>query len=354
MSRLAKVASLPLVAIVCLACNAPQETAAPAATPATSQDSATVVARVAGAPITAGDLDAWIRDDLFAREFADKGRAEVFEIRSDALERMIDERLLEAEAKQRGVGVEQVLAQQLTNLAEIQDADVRSFYEENKSRMGSATFEQIAPRIRRFLEEREAGEARQEFVRSLREKAKVAVELAAPRIEVAADGPSRGAENAPVTIVEFSDYQCPFCKRAEPVIDEILAKYPDRVRVVYRHFPLDQIHPRARPAAEASLCAGEQGKFWEFHEKLFSGEGLEEADLVAYAEAVGLDKAKFEACVSERRFQKQVEADLAAARAAGVSGTPAFFVNGIMLSGAQPVEKFVEIIERELASAPQG
>ena len=313
-----------------------------------------VVAEVAGTPVTSGELDAWIREDLFKREVGSKGKAELFEFRTEALDRMIDERLIAAEATKKGVTVEELLTQQVTAGGAVSDADVKGFYDENKARMGTATLEQIGPRIRRFLEERQVGEARQKYVQSLRDAANVAVKLEAPRVTVAADGPSRGKDGAPVTIVEFSDYQCPFCKRAEPIVNEVLKRYPDQVRVVFRHFPLDQIHPRARPAAEAAMCATEQGKVWEFHETLFAGGGLEEADLTTYAESTGLDKAKFQACVAERRFKDKVEADSVAGREAGVSGTPAFFVNGIMLSGAKPVEEFVEVIERELKAPPKS
>lgn len=341
-----------LVPVLSIACS-PRDASTPTAA-APAADSGEVVAVVAGEEVRSGELDTWIREDLFRREVGSKGAAELFEFRMDALQRMVDEKLLEAEAKKAGVSVDELLARQATGGAAVTDAEVNSFYEENKPRMGNATLEQIGPRIRRFLEERQGNEARQKYVQSLRDAAKVTIAMEAPRVQVAADGPARGPANAPVTIIEFSDYQCPFCKRAEPIVNEVMKRYPDQVRLVFRHFPLDQIHPRARPAAEAAACAEEQGKFWEFHQKLFEGDGFEQANLVAYAEGVGLDKAKFEACVNERRFKDKVDADAAAGREAGVSGTPAFFVNGIMMSGAKPVEEFVEIIEREIQAKPQS
>ncbi len=352
--RVALAASAALLVVLALGCKQPQQAAAPAADAPATAESLAVVAEIGGTPVTSGELDEWIRDDLFQREVGGKAKAELFEFRSDALDRMIDERILEAEAGKGGVTVEELLTQQVKTGGAVSDEDVSAFYEQNKARMGAQTLEQIGPRIRRFLEERATAEARQNFVRSLREAANVSVMLEAPRVTVAAEGPGRGNPDAPITIVEFSDYQCPFCQRAEPIVAEVLKRYPDQVRLVFRHFPLDQIHPRARAASEASLCADEQGKFWEFHEKLFGGGGLEEADLVAYGEAVGLDKEKFEACVKERRYQAKVEADSLAGREAGVSGTPAFFVNGIMLSGAKPVEAFVEVIERELKAPPKS
>jgi len=160
-----------------------------------------------------------------------------------------------------------------------------------------------------------------------------------------------GPEDAPVTIVEFSDYQCPYCKRAEPVIKQVLERYPEQVRFVYRHFPLDRIHPQARPAAEAAACADEQGLFWEFHEQLFAPDAkFDDTALEAYAVEAGVDMDGFRSCLGERRTQALVEGDLQAGRSAGVSGTPAFFVNGIRLTGARPFDEFVELIEQELAS----
>jgi protein-disulfide isomerase len=122
------------------------------------------------------------------------------------------------------------------------------------------------------------------------------------------------------------------------------------VRLVYRHFPLDNIHPRARPAAEAAVCADEQGKFWAFHDAVFANaKDLEDADLEKRAREVGLDLAAFQACRKDGRTQAIVERDVNDARAAGITGTPSFFVNGRMLGGAQPLEKFVELIDAELA-----
>ena len=167
-----------------------------------------------------------------------------------------------------------------------------------------------------------------------------------------ADGgaPSKGPANAPVTIIEFSDYECPFCKRAEPTVEQVVAAYPDKVRLVYRHYPLP-FHKSARPAAEAAACANAQGKFWEYHAKLFQNQNQLGADkLAAYADEVGLDKAKFSDCLAKKPYTAAIDKDLADGQKVGVNGTPAFFINGRMLSGAQPFDKFKEIIDDELAS----
>ncbi len=351
--RLRLVSAAALATAVSLACSPREATPQANKAPASAEESV-VVAEIGGNPVTSGELDAWIREDLFQQAVAEKGKTELFEFRSDALQRMLDEKLLEAEAAKQKLSVDELVAKEAKSSEAVSEEAVKAFFEQNKARMGSATLEQIGPRIRRFLEERQENDAKESYVAALREKAGVAVKLVAPRVEVVADGPSLGRADAPITIVEFSDYQCPFCKRAEPILKQVIERYPDKVRLVFRHFPLDQIHPRARPAAEAALCANEQGKFWEFHEKIFAGSGLEEADLTGYAAAVGVDPEKFKACVAERRFKDKVDADAAAGREAGVSGTPAFFVNGIMLSGAKPVEEFSAIIERELEARSKG
>jgi protein-disulfide isomerase len=151
-----------------------------------------------------------------------------------------------------------------------------------------------------------------------------------------------------VQIIEFSDFECPFCLRANPTITQLLKTYGDRVRLVYRHYPLPN-HPNARPAAEASACANEQGLFWEYHDRLFANQSrLSPADLKQHAAELGLDSAKFNACVDSRRFQKDVEEDMAAGARLGVSGTPHFFINGRVLNGAQPIENFRAVIDDEL------
>ena len=165
------------------------------------------------------------------------------------------------------------------------------------------------------------------------------------------DDPGIGPEDAAITIVEFSDYECPYCTRwyAE-VWPRLQETYPDQVRLVYRDFPLTSIHGNAVSAAEAANCAGEQGAYWEFHEKLFiSQDGLGEEAYQNYARELGLDLASFDQCFQERRYQDEVASDLNFAMNLGVRSTPTFFINGIALVGAQPFEIFKEVIDKELA-----
>jgi protein-disulfide isomerase len=165
------------------------------------------------------------------------------------------------------------------------------------------------------------------------------------------DDPVIGPENAAITIVEFSDYECPFCtKWYAEVWPRLQETYPNQVRLVYRDFPLTSIHGNAVPAAEAANCAGEQGAYWEFHEMLFTApDGLSKEAYQNYASELELDAASFDQCVEERRYQDEVTSDLNFAFELGVRSTPTFFINGIALVGAQPFEVFQEVIDKELA-----
>jgi protein-disulfide isomerase len=153
-----------------------------------------------------------------------------------------------------------------------------------------------------------------------------------------------------VTIVEFADFECSYCARASETLTQVLAAYPTQVRVVFRHFPLS-FHARAPKAAEAGACADEQGRFWELHDALFESQALELEELKEQAGRVGLDRARFDACLDSGKMKGRVARDQDAGQQAGVSGTPAFFINGIALSGAQPEETFRRIIDQELSAA---
>src|SRR5438093_1514721 len=183
-------------------------------------------------------------------------------------------------------------------------------------------------------------------------RAQLEEHVRAKLIEVATAGrPERGGgTKAPVTIIEFSDYQCPFCGRAESTVDEVMKHYGNKVRLVYRDFPLP-MHPQARPASEAASCANAQGKFWEYHATLFANQtALGEDQLKEYAKNVGLDAAKFDQCLKEKPFKAAIDKDVADGERVGVNGTPAFFINGRMLSGALPFDKFKEVIDEELTA----
>jgi protein-disulfide isomerase len=193
--------------------------------------------------------------------------------------------------------------------------------------------------------------ARQVYADSLRAKIDVAVLLRPPSVNVAYD-PARvkGDPKAPITIVEFSDFQCPFCKKSESTLHELLTKYSGRVKLAYLDFPLREIHPQAQSAAEAARCAGEQGKFWEYHDALYAEQSkLDGAELLTRAQALNLDAKSFQSCLNSGKFKSKIEADMEQGRKVGVAGTPGFFVNGVFLSGAVPPADFEKIIDIQLA-----
>ena len=318
-------------------------------------DTSEVAAEFGDERITIAELDEQIRENLFEEATEGGDAAATYELRSGSLDVMINQRLLAAEAEKRGVDVDAMLAAEAEAAGPVEFAEVRAFYDQVKDRLGDVAFEDVADQIRARLEQQRGTASRSALITTLREATPITVSLEPPRIEVAAEGPALGPDDAPVTIVEFSDYQCPFCKRAEPTLQQVAQRYPEKVRIVYRHFPLDSIHPLARPAAEAAACADEQGKFWEFHELVWEATpDLEAEKLSEMAEKIGLDTEAFGTCVGERRFRELVQNDLAAGQAAGVNGTPAFFVNGIPLSGARSIDDFVRLIESELARSPDA
>ncbi len=301
------------------------------------------VARIGDRTLTLAQLDERVRQELFD-ERTQGQPARIHDLRSDTLEAWIEELVLRDAAEQSGLSPGEWIASQTPAVS---DEEIAAFYEENRDRLRQdLTLEQLEAPIRRHLE----GEKLAEQLRALIDAADVAILLEAPRLDVAASGPSLGPADAPITIIEFSDFECPFCRQATPVLQELRERYPERLRIVYRHLPL-AIHPRARPAAEASMCAHEQGHFWGFHDRIFAApEALSDADLRGHAEALELSLEAYDACVAGDTQSEVVDADVEAARAAGIASTPAFLINGVLLVGAQPVEAFERVIERELAA----
>jgi protein-disulfide isomerase len=162
--------------------------------------------------------------------------------------------------------------------------------------------------------------------------------------------PSIGPENAPITIVEFSDYECPFCKKFHAeTFNSLMETYKGKIRFVHRNFPLSGIHANAFPAAEAANCAGEQGVYWAFHDKLLNGPSLGSTVYTQYATDLNLDVTKFKDCITTNRYQTLVQEDYDFAANLGIRSTPTFFINGLAIVGAQPIEVFKQVIDQELS-----
>lgn len=171
------------------------------------------------------------------------------------------------------------------------------------------------------------------------------------RYDIPTEGyPSRGPEDAPITIVEFSDFECPFCRRFfEQTYEPLLEAYPGQIRFVYRNLPLTSIHPNALPAAVASLCANDQDAYWDYHDKLFSSETFGRDTYVQYATDLGLDVEEFTACLDSGKHDEFIQEDMDYALTLGVQSTPTFFINGLAIVGAQPLPNFQQLIDLELA-----
>ena len=310
-----------------------------------------VVARVDGEAITAAELDRHLGVE------ADRLFQQLHEMRRSRLDSLIADRLVAREASKRGVSVDELMRTEvLSKVAPVTDAEVDGFYETNRARLPDQP--NIKDQIRAFLGSQRLNARQEEFIGSLRAAAKVSVSLDEPpliRHSVSSEGAAaRGPANAPVTIVEFSDFHCPFCRRVQPTLRDVLARYPNQVRLVYRDLPLDSLHPQARRSARAARCAGDQGKFWEYHDALYEGPSdASDATLQAAAAKVGLDASTFSSCLASEKHAEAVERDVEEATRLGAQGTPAFFVNGRFLNGAQPLEAFVDIIEDELRRGAQ-
>ncbi len=304
-------------------------------------------ATVNGAVITLDEVDRAIGAKVAALE------DQIYQLRRQRLDALIAEQLLAQEAGRRGISVAELLDREVdSEAAPITDAEIERFYDANKTRL-PALDASLRERIGAFLRDQAAQARRDGLVARLRGASDVTVQLAAPpvyRVELNPGGaPSKGAVNAPVTLVKFEDFHCPFCKEAQATLVELAARYGERLRIVHKDFPIDSLHPQARLAHVAARCANEQGKFWPYHDALYNNAPkASPADLTSFAKQVGLESGQFEACLSSGKFAAAIQSDIDEGTKAGVTGTPAFFINGRVLGGAQPLEQFVRVIDEEL------
>ena len=311
-----------------------------------------VVAEVGGQPITLKDVDAkW--EEFDAAERARIVQA-TYQNRRNMLELIVGDRLIESAAKAAGQPVAAFVEQDgAKRLPAISESDVAAFYEQNKDRAQGRTLDQLRGEIKPYLEERRKQQARAMLVEELKAKSGPAVKvmLDPPRYTVpaSADDPVRGNAAAPVTIVEFSDYQCPFCARVNPTLDRVRQTYGDRVKIVFKDFPLGN-HPQAPKAAEAARCAGDQSKYWEMHDAMFANQrALEVPALKQTARAIGLNGTAFDQCLDSGKWAAAVKQGTELGEKMGVNSTPTLYVNGRALIGAVPFENFKAIIDEELA-----
>lgn len=277
-------------------------------------------------------------------------RYEEFELKRKAVNDLVAQRLLEAEAKKKGLTADKLLEMEAdAGVADPTQGELEEYYRDQKERI-TQPFDEAKSKLKETLRKERIQAAREAYVRHLWEQADVAVFLQPPRVAVNYD-PGRliGRSGSPVTIIEFADFSCPFCRKSESTLKEVAAKYLGKVSLAYRDFPLREMHPEAQLAAEAARCAGEQGKFWEYHDLLFETQGSHSRErLMENAEKLKLNGARFRFCLDSGKYKPQIERDAQEAIASGATGTPTFFINGIPLAGAQPASAFEKIIDEEL------
>jgi protein-disulfide isomerase len=269
-----------------------------------------------------------------------------------ALDSMVRERLLAAESKKTGKTADELIGAAIGGTATPSDVEIAAWYNENQARMNGRTLEQVRPQIADLLTKQRRTEAATKLEQRLRDEQGVKIAFEPFRLTFAnAGAPTLGKMDAPVTLVEFSDFQCPYCQAVAPVLKQVAEKFGDKVYIVYRQYPIPSLHPFAFKAAEASLCANEQGKFWALHDAMFEDQKkLAVSDLKATARRLGLDSKKFDGCLDAGRYVEQVQNDQREGQKIGVNGTPAMFINGTYVEGGSvPFSVLEALINKELS-----
>lgn len=312
--------------------------------PAPNKD---VAAKINGKDVTYDELLEGVENELYEAEM------KVHEIKMNRLRALVLKKFMEADPAYKGDN-DKFLNEQIASSIKVTDKAVMAFAKERNIPKENLNA-QLKDRIKKFLQNEEKQKAIDNWIAKKTKNKPVEVYLTRPTRPVkdvsAGDAPFMGGADAKVTIVEFSDFQCPFCARGAKLMTELKKKYGNKVKVAFKNFPLP-FHNHAKKAAEAGLCAYEQNKdkFWKLHDKMFADQsGLNKDGLVAKAVSIGLDKKKFETCLSSGKHAARVNADMEEGKKVGVKSTPTFFVNGKMVNGAQPIEVFSELIDEELA-----
>ncbi len=316
-----------------------------AAAAATGASGSQVVATAGSMKITEAEVDEKARPQLSAIQ------NQVYMVKKRVLDDMIDDYLVEQAAKKAGMSKDAYLKKEVEDKATAPtEQEMQDFYNKNQARIRQP-FDKIKAPLQQYMQRQKVNAARAEVMAKLRKDANVKVMMSVPRVQVStqASAGSTGPSSAPITIVEFSDYQCPFCQRAEESVKEVMKKYGDKVHLVYMDFPLP-MHSNALGAAQAARCAGDQGKYWEFHDALFADQSkLDAPGLKATADKLKLDPKKFAECTGHGLHMDQVKASQQEGTEVGVDGTPTFIINGRMMNGAQPATEMESVIDEELA-----
>jgi|HubBroStandDraft_6_1064221.scaffolds.fasta_scaffold04609_2 predicted DsbA family dithiol-disulfide isomerase len=289
------------------------------------------------------------RAELESKEAAKllPARDQYYKAQREALDRLIDDALLEMQAQRENLTVPQLLEKHVTSkVKDPTDDQLEVYYEGVQT---DQPFAAVRDKILETIRQRRIANARKEYLNSLRNQANLEVLLASPSVDVAlGDGPTRGTPNAPVLLIEFADYECPYCQKINADLKKLEADYSGKVLFAFKDFPLP-MHKHAQKASEAARCAGLQDKYWEYHDLLFQkGNGLEISQLKEYARTLKLDAAKFDQCLDSGDAAAAVKKDQEQGQKLGLTGTPSFFVNGHFFSGAATYTMLREIVDQQL------
>jgi protein-disulfide isomerase len=308
-----------------------------------------------GEAVAAIDGDVITADDVAKLVSAPISRLEeqVYTLKRRALDALIADRLVVKEAARRQMSVQALVEAETRDAAVVTEQEIEIAYRQQRAPLKgdeAAVKEQVREQLRAL----KVAARQRAFVDQLRARSVVVVNLQPPtpsRVELKIDGaPFKGPATAPVTIVEFQDFHCPFCQRVQSTLVQLAARYGDRVKLVYRDFPIDSLHPQARNAHEAARCANAQGRFWSYHDALYAKPPNGSLDgLKAIAKEADVELEAFERCLNARTYRSAVQSDIDEGTRLGVAGTPTFFINGRVISGAQPLETFTRIVDEELA-----
>jgi protein-disulfide isomerase len=325
---------------------------AAATAPAASTSGDAVVASWNGGSLTYAELTKDIAGQLTKLQ-ADY-LTERYDTESQAMDDKVNQQILELEAKKRGLASgDALLAEEVEKkVAAPTEAEVQEAWGVLQRKFRGKALEDVRGDVEKAVTQKKRGERYQVYIKELRATYGVTTQLPypdLPRFMVSTDDdPVLGPDTAPVTIIQFADYQCPYCGKAQETMDEVMKKYDGKVKLVFRDFPLS-FHENAQPAAVAANCAIPQGKFWPIHDAIMKDQrALTDADLQRLAQENGLDTTKWESCRKDPTLKDEIAKDEKDGSEVGVTGTPAFFINGIFLNGAQPFEKFSAIIDSEL------
>jgi len=309
-----------------------------------AQKSADVLAVVNQQPITSSDLEQQEGSHLL------QSRYQYYQAERKALDDLIDQRLIEQEAQRQNVSVEDLLKREIdSKLTDPAEDQLQVYYEGMDSK---EPYDKMREKILDHIRDLRRSKLMAGYVEKLRLKSEVVVELAPPSasIQVSDRAGIEGRSDAPIQLVEFADYQCPYCQKVNADLNKLVEDYSGKVSLIYKDFPLP-MHPHAEKAAEAARCAGEQGKFWEYHNLLFSDRKLDLPDLKQQAKSLHLDEDKFDQCLDSGQETASVERDRQEGMKLGLSGTPSFFINGHFFSGAVDYATLRQMVDQQLTAS---